>query len=174
MLNLKFKKTDSAEKKYLICAHAYNGFIVAYKKSFLLQGDSIKAVSSHRADRLTYLSKDNNYEYLYPKRFVYQVVAESADPETWEYDRRDSSDDDHTVNDLIEILKKTDDLLTGYLEILLYEFDEYRLMYISKTDQKGHGLFLGERSFLFRAGKMLVLPKKVSFINVAEFFRVEL
>ena len=169
-----FGRKKSSEQKYLLSAHSYNGFIVAYQKSFLLQGDKIQTISNFKKDRLTYMSKDDNAKMFSPTRYTYNTAAESSDPETWEYDLGYSSEKEgHDVRELIDLLKQMGEMQTGYSQILLFKFDDYHLIHISWTSERTHGTVLGERSALFRYGKILDIPKKISFCCIAEFYRLE-
>ena len=168
-----FGRKKSTDQKYLLSAHSYNGFIVAYQKSFLLKGDKIWTISNFKKDRLTYIAKDPPADMFSPTRYTYNTVAERSDPETWEYKLGYSSEKEgHDVRELIKLLKQIGEMQTGYSQVLLFKFDDYHLIHISWTSERTHGTVLGERSALFRYGKILNIPKKIRFHCISEFYRV--
>ncbi len=62
-------------------------------------------------------------------------------------------------------------MLKGYIQLILHEFDGYVIIYMSRTDQEGHGAVLGEQSLFFRDGTPIDLGKKIRFISVHDFYR---
>ena len=164
--------SDKTVRKYLVCSNIYDNVIDELERDYLLNGDHILPISTHKDEREALLSESDSYEQLYPRTIVCNVLAEGTDPEKWEYELTSPDDDENAVNDLIAVLKKMKDLFTGELIILMYEFDDHQIIYITKTEVEMFRGLPENRSALFIGGKEVRLSRLVRFFRLSDFYRL--
>ena len=174
MIGVKRKDTSDNEPRYYICARRDNGFIAAYRAYFYFHGDTVKKVGKFRYERSVIFKKTADaYKPFSPKYFVFNIKAKSNDPVDWKIKQSEYEKDRYDVNDLIALLKKTEIMLKGYIQLVLHEFDGYQIIHMVRTSEETHGLHLGEQSLLFRDGKPVAIGKKINFGSVRDFHRLE-
>ena len=166
------KNDTDNEIQYYICARADNGFIAAYRAYFCIQGIRIRKISGLRYEHTVIFGKHkDDYKLFSPNDYVFNIKASSNDPTEWKIKQNEYQKDRYDIDNLISLLKKTEILLEGYIELILHEFDEYQIIYMSRTDQEGHGTVLGEQSLFFVNKVPIEIGKRIRFISVRDFYR---
>ena len=158
--------------EYYICARSDNGFIAAYRAYFFIKGSRIKKISGFRYEHTVIFGKHkNDYKFFSPGYYVFNIKANSNDPSEWTIKQGEYDKDQYDSDKLIALLKKTEIMLEGYIQLVLYEFDAYQIIYMTRTDQEGHGTVLGEQSLFFKDGNPVKIGKRIRFISMHDFYR---
>jgi len=166
------RRNDTDDNEYYICAGADNGIVSAYRAYFCIRGSRIRKISEFRYDNTVIFGKNrDDYKFFSPPNYVFNIKASSNDPTKWEIKQNEYQKDRYNIDDLVLLLKKTEISLEGYIELILYEFDRYQIIYMSATDQEGHGNFLGEQSLFFVNKVPIKIGKRIRFISVRDFYR---
>ena len=165
-------KKDDNEPKYYICARRDNGFVPAYRAYFFIHGNKIKKVSAFRYEHQTVFGKKaHEYQFFSPVYCVFSIKAKNNNPSDWEIVQNPYDKVKYDLNSLIMLLKQTRILVTGYIQLVLHEFDGYVMIHMGSTDQEGHGTILGEQSLFFRDGRIINIDKKIHLDDVRDFYR---
>ena len=166
--------SDDHEPKYYICARRDNGFIAAYRAYFFIKGSTIRKVSGFRYEHsVIFGKKADGYKAFSPGYYVFNIKAKDRDPSGWTIEQNKYDRDLYSIDALVTLLKKAEITLSGYIQLVLNEFDGYQLIYMSSTDQEGHGLHLGDQSLFYRDGNLIKIGKKINFGSVRDFYRCE-
>ena len=160
------------EPKYLICARRDNGFIPAYRAYFLIRGNTVKKVGHFRYEHSVIFGKSaDDYQFFSPGYYVFNIKAKNNDPFDWKIEQSKYEKVQYDTDKLIALLKKTEIMLKGYIQLVLNEFDGYQIIHMVRTSEETHGLHMGEQSLLFRDGIPIAIGKKINFGSVRDFYR---
>lgn len=159
------------EPRYYICARCDNGFIAAYRAYFYIEGSRVKKVSGFRYDHVIFGKKADDYKFFSPGYYVFNIKAKSCDPADWKIEQNKYEKDRYDVNALIDLLKRTEIKLKGYIQLVLNEFDGYQIIHMARTSEETHGLHMGAQSLFFRDGTPIAIGKKINFGSVRDFYR---
>ena len=160
------------EPRYYICARRDNGFIPAYRAYFFILGNTVKKVGKFRYEyRVIFGKKSDDYQSFSPGYYVFNIKAKSNDPTEWKIEQSKYEKNRYDVNGLIRLLKKTEIMLKGYIQLVLHDFDGYQIIHMVRTSEETHGLHMGEQSLLFRDGIPIAIGKKINFGSVRDFYR---
>lgn len=163
---------ENNETKYFICARRDNGFIAAYRAYFLITGTKIKRISKFRYEHSVIFGKRaDDYKKFSPGYYVFNIQAKHSDPSEWKIEQSKYETERYDIDALVTLLGKAEITLKGYIELVLNEFDGYQLVHMSRTDQEGHGVILGEQSLFFRDGNPIQIGRKIDFGDVRDFYR---
>ncbi len=166
------RRNNIDNTKYYICARADNGFIPAYRAYFRIQGSRIRKISGFRYEYTVIFGKHrDDYKFFSPKDYVFNIEAPSNDPTKWIIKQNEYQKDRYDIDDLVLLLKKTEISLEGYIELILHEFDNYHIISMSRTDQAGHGILLGEQSLFFVNKVPIKIGKRINFRSVHDFYK---
>lgn len=167
----RLKKDDNAPK-YYICARRDNGFVPAYRAYFFIHGNKIKKVSVFRYEHQTVFgNKADEFQFFSPNHCVFSIKAENNNPSDWKIVQNQYDKVKYDVNTLIMLLKQTRIIVTGFIQLVLNEFDGYVMIHMASTDQEGHGMILREQSLFFKDGSIINIDKKIHFDDVRDFYR---
>ena len=113
----------------------------------------------------------DDFTYFSPGYYVFNIKAKNSDPSEWKIGQNEYEKVRYDINALITLLKKSEIILKGYIELVLHEFDGYQLIHMTRTDQEGHGTILGEQSLFFRDGDPIKIGRRIKFDDVRDFYR---
>ena len=172
MFKIKRNSLDDNEPKYYICARRDNGFIPAYRAYFFIHGNKVKKVRGFRyGHRVIFGKGADDYKSFSPEYYVFNIKAKSNDPTDWKIVQNKYEKNRYDVNALINLLKKAEITLKGYIQLVLHDFDGYQIIHMVRTSEETHGLHMGEQSLLFRDGMPITIGKKINFASVRDFYR---
>ena len=172
MFKMNFFAPKNNEPKYYICARRDNGFVPAYRAYFFITGSKIKKVSGFRYEySVIFGKKAKEYKAFSPAYYVFNIKAKDNDPSGWKIEQNKYDKEKYDTDALVALLKKTEITLKGYIELVLREFDGYQIIYMTRTDQEGHGMVLGQQSLFFRDGNPIKIGRKISLDDVRDFYR---
>ena len=154
--------------QYRIYASAANGFILVYQAHLALDGDVIEYQKARKHRKQVY--EERLYEYFFPDRYYFDVIANDDDPSNWEYRQR-NSENPYDMARLFELMRKLDFESKGHLNLTITEFDGYQTIELLKTEHGTHGALLWRRFFLLKDGKRLTIPENINLGCMRDFYR---
>lgn len=175
ILMICFSSFSCAGKKtpaYLLVGSEDNGWVPSYRAYFSVDGDEAKKISKHRFESLIY-DDDIEYKTIAVTLYSTNAYAASSDPSDWEFvEYKDWFDDIDTMDfdTMKKYLKEMGVSYKGEIYIEVLEFDGYTAL---EVESLSDSTVKDSTSGLFRDGKMIELPKNVTFRSVNDVYRLE-
>lgn len=153
---------------YLLMFGRDNGWVAAYRAYLRIDGDKVTKITQWSYDN--YILGKDDYGYLEYDIHSFDAVADSSDPDEWEYVQNKYDTEEYDVEPVKEMLTEMGVEFTGDIYIILYDCEDITIVSVEMLD---NSTIKDSRYGLFLDGKMLEVPNNVDMRDLREIYRLK-